>query len=432
MPTSTTRLPRLLGTVLLFLASAVGNLGPALAADKPAPPNVVMIISDDQAWNDYGFMGHPDIQTPALDRLASQSVTFTRGYVPSSLCRPSLATLATGLYPHQHLITGNDPPRGTDRNLMLKHIQNAPSLPRMLGEQGYASLQTGKWWEGNPRLGGFTHAMTHGDTKRGGRHGDEGLKIGRQGLQPIADFLDNTDGKPFFLWYAPFLPHTPHNPPERLLKKYMQPGRTLPVAKYYAMCEWFDETCGQLLEMLDKRHLAENTVVLYVTDNGWIQQPNSNGYAPRSKRSPNEGGVRTPIMVRWPGKLKPRRDDTTAVSSIDLVPTALAACGVAIPKQLPGVNLLPICQGEAISRETVFGEIFEHDIVDIDDPSQSLLYRWCYQQPWKLIVPSKGKPELYDVVADPHETKNLAANNPDVVKRLSAQIDGWWDGKSKE
>ena len=149
--------------------------------------------------------------------------------------------------------------------------------------------------------------MTRGFPEKGGRHGDDGLKIGREGMQPIDDFLDHAkaEKKPFFMWYAPFLPHTPHNPPARLLEKYTSPSRSKTVAKYYAMCDWFDETCGQLLKSIDDRGLSDNTMVVYVTDNGWIQDPEKNGYAPRSKQTPYEGGVRTPIMFKLPGKLSP-------------------------------------------------------------------------------------------------------------------------------
>jgi arylsulfatase A-like enzyme len=113
--------------------------------------------------------------------------------------------------------------------------------------------------------------MTHGDPKRGGRHGDIGLKIGREGLKPITDFVEHAqkEKKPFLLWYAPFLPHTPHNPPERLLKKYRKEGRPMDQAKYFAMCEWFDETCGELLGYLDNQGLTENTLVVFTCDNGW-------------------------------------------------------------------------------------------------------------------------------------------------------------------
>ena len=153
---------------------------------------------------------------------------------------------------------------------MTKHLEAVPTLPRLLAEKGYVSLQTGKWWQGDYRRGGFTHGMTKGQ-----RHGDEGLDIGRKTMQPIFDFIADARkaGKPFFVWYAPMLPHTPHNPPERLLAKYKDKAPSPPVAKYWAMVEWFDETCGQLLDHLETEKLAENTIVVYVTDNGWIQDP---------------------------------------------------------------------------------------------------------------------------------------------------------------
>jgi arylsulfatase A-like enzyme len=301
-----------------------------------------MILSDDQAWTDYGFMGHPTIKTPHLDKLATESATFVNGYVPTSLCRPSLATLISGLYPHQHKISGNDPPtKQTDRGEMLRHIRRIPKLPALLSDAGYVSFQSGKWWEGNFKEGGFTAGMTHGDPAKRGRHGDEGLKIGRDGLDPIWAFLDETKGKPFFLWYAPMMPHQPHTPPERLLAKYQSPDRPMELAKYYAMCEWFDETCGALLDGLERRNLAENTLVVYVTDNGWIQKTAEselpadwkNPFAPKSKRSPYDGGLRTPIMLRLPGKIEPAKYETL-VSSVDLAPTILHACGLTPPSEM--------------------------------------------------------------------------------------------------
>ncbi len=409
-------------SVLSILLCAL--VGTALAA----PPNVVLIISDDQAWGDYSFMGHEAIQTPNIDKLAAEGFTYTRGYVPSSLCRPSLMTLATGLYPHQNKITFNDPPKGTDRNLALAHIDTATTLADLLSEKGYVSHQSGKWWEGNHKRGGFTHGMTHGDTARGGRHGDEGLKIGREGLQPIADFLDETKGTPFFLWYAPFLPHTPHNPPERLLKKYRTEGRSEFVAKYWAMCEWFDETCGELLGMLDQRGLTENTLVVYVTDNGWIQQKDKRGYAPRSKRSPYDGGIRTPIILKWPGKIAPGQDDKTPVISIDLIPTILEACGLTPTEAMQGLSLL---QGPPTTRNHIFGEVFAHDAVDINVPASSLEYRWCIEGDWKLLVPAKAgqAPELYKITADPHEMNNLAGEQPQRTAAMTRAINRWWAGK---
>jgi arylsulfatase A-like enzyme len=398
-------------------------MGFAVRETAAEPPNVVILLSDDQAWTDYGFMGHPHIQTPHLDRLASQSVTFTRGYVPTSLCRPSLMSLITGLYPHQHLVTGNDPPKGTDRNLMLKHVRRLPTLPKLLAEKGYVSFQSGKWWEGNFSEGDFTAGMTHGDVARGGRHGDEGLAIGRQTMQPVYDFLAASKGKPFLLWFAPMLPHNPHTPPERLLAKYRDKTDSIHIARYWAMCEWWDERCGELLTHLDQQGLSENTLVVYVTDNGWIQSPDRIQFAPRSKRSPYEGGVRTPILLRWPAKLKPRRDEKALVSSIDLAPTILAACGLAATKEMQGKSLLEAAAGQPLARDNVRGEIYEHDVPDIDRAEPGLLFRWCIVGNWKLIESANRKHrELYDLATDPHETKDLAAAEPTRVEQLSAQL----------
>lgn len=411
------------------------------AADRP---NILLILSDDQAWTDYGFMGHDVIRTPHLDKLASQSAVFPRAYVPTSLCRPSLATLVTGLYPHQHRTVGNDPRFAAGRGnkqkspeylalneRLIAHIEEHPTVPRVLGAAGYRSLQTGKWWEGNYARGGFTAGMTHGDPARGGRHGDAGLDIGRKGLQPIYDFLKETGDMPWFIWYAPMLPHSPHTPPDRLLAKYTALDKSIHVAKYQAMCEWWDETCGELLGHLDQIGQAENTLVVYVTDNGWIQNLDNPQFAPRSKRSPNEGGVRSPVLIRWTGRIEPARYETL-VSSIDLAPTMYAAAGVPAPSGLPGLDLLEVCRNQGRSdREQLFGEIFEHDVPDVDDPSQGLLFRWTISGHRKLILPhGAGAAELYDLAADPHENHNLAADHPGEVARLTGEINAWWSAKA--
>ena len=370
---------------LCFLAFVALTITSGIsAADSP---NIVLILSDDQAWTDYGFMGHPDIKTPHLDELAKESVVFPRGYVPTALCRPSLMTL-------------------------------------------------------------ITHGMTRGFPQRGGRHGDDGLKIGRAGMEPVTSFVDEAvkQDKPFFLWYAPFLPHTPHNPPERILARYRKDGRPITIAKYYAMCEWFDETCGQLIDHLEEKGVRENTLIVYVCDNGWIQNPEANGYAPRSKQTPYEGGIRTPIMYSWPGHLKSGIREEV-VSSIDIVPTMLAAGGADIPKDLPGLNLLSnLGTGTRIDRDAIFGESFAHDIADIEDPEASLLFRWCIQGRWKLLLTYDGevnryqsthprtekRPQLFDLLADPAEKKNLAADNPEIVARLAEKISDWYPVKKRK
>jgi len=430
----------------------VSFLGAAMSSAAAPRPNIVLILSDDQAWTDYGFMGHPIIETPNLDRLAGRSAVFARGYVPTALCRPSLATLATGLYAHQHKTSGNDPshalapPNSAEyaelREQLVGHIDRHPTLPKILGEQGYLSHQSGKWWEGSFRRGGFTYGMTRGFPEPGGRHGDDGLRIGREGMEPVLQFIDHAvaEEKPFFVWYAPFLPHSPHNPPERLLAKYRDRVESIHVARYYAMCEWLDETCGQLMEHLDRKKLTRNTMVVYVGDNGWIQDPDSPRFSPRSKQSANEGGVRQPILLSWPGVIQPGRREEL-VSTIDMMPTILSAAGAPIPDGLPGLDLLPVArEGRPLGRNEVFGEGFAHDIADLEDPEASLLYRWVIEGRWKLLLTYDGqlgsrarfhprielRPQLYDLLADPHETNNVAGEHPEVVARLATKIAAWW------
>lgn len=426
----------------LSAAAASALLPVCVAADAPTkrPPNVVMLISDDQGWGDYGFMGHPTIQTPHIDKLASESLLFTRGYVTAPLCCPSLASMITGLHPHQHKITSNDPPfmgeRGSwpperlaQRFVMHDYMSALPTLPRMLGGQGYSSLQTGKWWMGEYTRGGFTHGMTHGDPKRGGRHGDAGLAIGRTTMQPVYDFIDEMGDAPFFLWYAPMLPHLPHDPPERLLNKYIGKTDSIHMAKYWACCEWWDEGCGQLLDYLEEKGLAGDTIILYVCDNGWVQREDSRLMTNRSKGTRYEDGVRTPIMVRWPGKVKPRRDDDTLASSIDLAPTALAACGLRPTADMQGVNLLD--KKALRRRKAVCGAEYGHNATDVHDPKANLNYLWVVEGDWKLIVPGTNAPEtakveLFHVTDDPREKVNLAGRQPKTVAKLRKRIAEWW------
>jgi arylsulfatase A-like enzyme len=421
---------------------------PAAAAE---PLNVVMIIGDDQGYADYGFMGHRIIQTPRIDKLAASSLVFERGHVPTSLCRASLATMITGLYPHQHRMTSNDPPDTPGktniqsrkdpeyiaaRNAMTAIFEESPNLAKLLAKSGHVSFQSGKWWEGNAcRCGGFTEGMTIGDPSKGGRHGDAGLAIGRQSVKPVVDFMAAAvkDQKPFFVWYAPMMPHQPHTPPERLLAKYRNKTPSLHVAKYWAMCEWFDETVGSVLDAIEAQGVAKSTLVIYLHDNGWIQDPDTPTFAAKSKKSPYEGGLRTPILVHRPGTIAPAKSKALA-SSIDLAPTILAANGLKPTAAMPGINLL---DADALAkRDTLTGEIFEHTAVDIRDPAKNLLYRWIIVGTWKLIVPTArvkdGTAELYDLSQDPAETKNLAAANPARVAELNKALDTWWTPKFAE
>jgi len=405
------------------------------------PPNIVFILSDDQSWTDYSFMGDENIETPRIDKFASESLTFKKGYVPTPLCSPSLATIITGLYPKDHGILGNDKVynrvkgdskvsqknRAEAYKPIISSFEKQTTLPDMLKEKGYLSFQTGKWWHGNHKVGGFDYGMTHGDPKRGGRHGDYGLEIGRNGLDTINNFVDLAlkRKKPFFLWYAPFLPHRPHNPPKRLFEKYKKKTDSEHLAKYWAMIEWFDETCGQLFDLIDDKKLTENTLFVYVCDNGWRQNPDKSGYMSDSKRAPYDMGIRTPIMYKWAGKITPKMDNETVVSSIDMIPTVLDILDIKKPSNLPGISVL---DKEALNnRKGIFGEVYAHDFESIE---KSMFYNMAIFPPYKIIVPDPvrkkdEKVQLFNIEKDPYERNNIANSNPNIINDLKEKIAGF-------
>ncbi len=404
------------------------------SAEEPTPPNVVVILSDDQGYADYSFMGHAMIQTPRLDRLADESLLYTRGYVTTGLCSPSLASMITGLYPHQHGTTGNDPLPRVSREPWISTFRDMPQLPRLLAQNGYLSLHTGKYWHADPlEVSGFTDSM--GMTRR---HGSEySLSIGRDTMEPIYDFIGKAlaQSKPFMVWYAPFMPHTPHNPPQHLEEKYAAMGAKLQ-SKYYAMCEWFDQTCGELLDHLEEQGLSDNTVVVYICDNGWGSLGQGS-----VKGSSYDLSVRTPIMIKWPGKVDPRKDEDHLASNLDLVPTILAACGVDVPAMLPGVDLLD--HAAVTHRKHLFLENFTHDMLDVDQPAAGLRARSYVSKQWKLTVHRTPHPDLklkkwqmaapqetiqlFNLQEDPMERNNLAAQHPEKVSELKQVIDRWWN-----
>ncbi|WDI41046.1 sulfatase-like hydrolase/transferase [Bremerella sp. P1] len=413
-------------------------LGHATAAENP---NVVFLLSDDQGWTDYGFMGHPHVQTPNLDRLASAGILYERGYVTAPLCRPSLASIVTGLYPHQTQIRGNDPTmpvgfqRRTEpgkklwqerRDRMTSPMASHPSFIKALKQNGYATLQTGKWWEGNPLDHGFTHAMTHGDLSRGGRHGDEGLKIGRETMTPIYDFIDtaHSNNQPFFIWYGVFLPHSPHNAPDRLFNKYKDIAPNEPTARYWANVEWLDEGCGELVKFLKAKDLYDNTIFVYTCDNGWVQDPDTKNRSVRSKREPYEAGIRTPIFITHGDRIKPQRDSETLASNIDIAPTILKACGLEAHSEMLGLDLREPSQLK--TRNRIFVDVYDHDsdIDQLDDTNNGLVARVVIDG-WNKLIARPGRSELYDLQVDADDRNDLSETYPDRVRELEDIVDRW-------
>ena len=440
-----------------------------------SPPNIVMIISDDQTYRDFGFMGNKSVHTPHLDKLAAQSAFFPNGYVPTSVCSPSLATMLTGLYPHQHGIHYNHPPPGNSAFYRMKSrneyerirsksfylIKSIDTLPRLLTKQGYRSLQTGKFWEGHHRNAGFTEGMTVFEPPPGQKfggvrtlangekvahgNGDWGLKIGRQTMKPIYNFIDACAGQsPFFIWYAPYLPHQPHDSPKKYFDLYRNnpkvPKHYIP---YYAAISQFDDIVGNLVNYVEGKGLAENTLFIFVVDNGWTPstqrhktQKNFFHHTGVSKRAPFEDGLRTPILFRWDKHITPAQHELLC-SSVDIAPTLLHLTGQSKKaKALPGINLLDRATRKRNADRAVFGEIYPGDATSLGHPSKDVAYRWVRQANFKLIIPQGNKPwgnylnkpALFNLAQDPGEKENLhlQASFQTRVKTMERLLDKWW------
>ncbi|MEZ6088341.1 MAG: sulfatase-like hydrolase/transferase [Pirellulaceae bacterium] len=355
-------------------------------------------------------------------------------------------------------------------------MQDAPSLPRMLAANGYRCLQTGKFWEGSFPNAGFTDGMSiaspsggkYGDLRLPGGdlvahgNGDHGLAIGRQTMQPINAFLDevapnDAPSTPFFIWYAPFLPHVPHDSPQRFVElARSRPGVAPHELPYFASIAQFDETVGLLRAAIERRNLANNTLFVFAVDNGWVpdarryvRQKEEWDHTKNSKRAPFDAGLRTPILFRLPGSTVAATHQSV-VSSIDLVPTILAATGTPMPERpLPGRNLWQVATGQAKADpdRAVFGELYPGDARELGKPEQDIAYRWVRKGGYKLIVPHAhngrppwgkflDRPALFDITSDPEESTDLLSEpSDDVTERtklrriqheLQSLLDQWW------
>lgn len=421
-----------LAACLAMLAVACDGTGPAT---QPAPrPNIVLFVSDDHGFADYGFMGSERVETPGLDRIAAQALVFERGY-SMPVCAPSLATLLTGLYPQDHGIVANDlegEVLAADRTALAERtLDNEPLLPQRLAEAGYRTFQIGKLWNTSHTEVGFTDGMAPERSRSGGAWGQW-----RGEMEPVNAFLADVarTGEPFFVWAAPYLPHRPHHPPARLLEARAGRDRDDVTRRYLAMVAWLDEVAGSFDAALEEHGLAGNTLFVYLSDNGFAPDPSQrSGQRLRSKGSGYELGIRTPILLRWPGVVAPRREREALASIVDVAPTVLAAAGLDAPAALPGVDLLDDAAIRA--RQAIFVPVFAPSIRDLAQPAAGLRARVGIVGRWKLLWPGPAAsaergdaiaPELYDVVADPDERVNLAAREPERVARMRGRIDAWW------
>jgi arylsulfatase A-like enzyme len=442
--------------IVLIVIMCTGSL--ALASDQ-TPPNVVLIVADDLGQRDLGCYGSTFYKTPHIDRLAKDGARFTEYYAACPVCSPTRASLLTGKYPARINLTDWLPGRPDRPDQKLKRPVIRQELPleevtlaESLKTAGYTTGLIGKWHLGGE---GFGPQKQGFDTNIGGDHTGTARsyfapfrdKVGvMPGLEKAPEgeyltdrlaaeaeaFIEANKSRPFFLYLPHYAPHTPLKAKPDILAKYPgQPAhgrQSHPV--YAAMIESLDDSIGRVMKKLDDLKLSGNTIVIFTSDNGGLATlegmpfaPTFNGPLREGKGYLYEGGIRVPFVIRWPGVTKPGSVVDAAVSSIDVFPTLVAAAGAQAPGKVDGVSFRPALEGgklPAREGDALFWH-YPHYANQGSKPSGAIR-----AGDYKLIeFYETGRLELFDVKKDLSESRNLAADKPDVVKDLAARLEAW-------
>jgi arylsulfatase len=464
---------------LTLFSLLLGLLVPAHAELSGTLPNVILVITDDQGYPPIAAHGHPWLRTPHLDTLHGESTRFTR-FLVAPTCSPTRAALMTGRHPEKNGITHTV----LERERMTL---DATILPQVLKTAGYTSGIFGKWHLGDeaeyqPEQRGFDEVFIHGS---GG--------IGQSSDCSCADTPDNsytnpvirhngrfviTKGfctdvfftaalgwikakskakEPFFAYLSTNAPHGPFIAPAKNAKRFTDLGFGEEQAGFYGMIENIDENMGRLHDKLDEWGLKENTVVIFMSDNGMAGvgsgqmgkelapgYPFYNAEMKGLKASNDEGGARVPFFVRWPGKIEAGHEIDRIASHIDVLPTLAELAGATLPKgQVEGRSLVPLLEGKINSWEDRY--LFNHvcrwptganpeDFREVNFSVRNQKYRYVGPQAGgggkgkvkKGAPVATSGPELYDMEADPGQTKNVIADYPDIAAKMKAAYDRYW------
>jgi arylsulfatase A-like enzyme len=429
---------RALLTVLFLALCAAGA-----AAERP---NVLLIITDDQGYGDFSIHGNPHLKTPNIDKLGETGVRFERFFV-NSFCAPTRAALLTGRWP---LRTGC---HGVTHNREAMRPAEV-TLAEVLRDAGYRTACIGKWHNGaqypaTPHGQGFEHVFGF----NGGHwnnYFDATLLRGvtaekTQGYitdvltDDAIKFISEKRAEPFFCYLAYNAPHSPYQVPDRYFDKFKAKGLEDNVAAFYGMCENIDDNVGRLLGKIDELGLAEETIVLFTTDNGGTAGVKIFNAGMRGgKTSVHEGGTRVPLFVRWPAAKWQPHVAEPITSHIDLMPTLLDLCGVKSPAgvKFDGVSLRPLLEKPG-HAEWPQRTLFTHNPINETNKYPGAVRT----QRYRLVREIKGSGggskakandasatpwQLYDMESDPGEKEDIAAAQPEIVKELTAAYDAWF------
>ena len=421
-------------------------------------PNIILIIGDDHGYPYFGFMGSKIVSTPNMDELAKSGALFTNGYVPDNHCRPALQALITGIDPYEYkkqrdslknslkedqyyLGMGITSKKEWENNFNYHAMKYFNTIPKALEKDGYTSFQSGKWWEYHFEYGGFTDGMTKGWVRenRDGRNwfqqfmGGKGTDIGRVTNQPVYDFIENNQSNPFFIWYAPQLPHYPFDAPNKYRTIYQNKGYSKSAVEYYANCTWFDEAVGELISYLKKENIFDNTLFVYVNDNGWEQEPyqefindpmRSHNGGDKGKLSIFDQSFRTPIIFSWKNKIDKNTQFDDLIHTIDISATILDYAGITNISQMgKSKSYKNVIKGlEKGSRNIVLGN--SNKIRDEKDPmGRDVNAYWGRNKKWffKSNI-TDGFEALYDISKDPYCNNNIIENHDNIATLFRDKI----------
>lgn len=434
--------------ILLSLIFIIGSVDAGAQASRP--PNIIIILADDLGWGDVGFNGRREWRTPNLDRLARDGVRFERWYTAAVVCAPSRAALMTGKYTIHNGVSSNgaDLPR------------SEVCLPAALKPLGYRTALFGKWHHGAARPGetdyihpldrgfdeffGFTNA-THAWEKYPKELWDGRVKTPATGYADTLfadraiDFIRRHREQPFFVYLAMTSTHFHVEAPEEDVERFRGRFPEKDVAKpfnatYAAMVTRLDREVGRVLHALDRNRLSRNTIVVFTSDHGATFETGNAGASAfhdsnhpfrGQKRTLWEGGIRVPGIVRWPGVTKAGWTCPAPVHMTDLFPTLLSAAGGRLDPawKVDGHNLLDLWRG--LHPEEEWTRFWEWRV----EGSQQLA---AMRGDYKLVVTGTNPLELFNVVADPGERRNRAAEFPDLVKRLQEELTAWLATETEE
>ena len=454
---------------LLVLACLLTITTPVWAETKPL--NVVLVLVDDLGWMDLGCQGSEYYETPHIDRLAAEGMRFTNGYAACAVCSPTRAAVQTGRYPGRLFVTdwirsrfqgGAIPkdkvnpclrPESEWRGRQVLCPPNSLwmesdeiTIAEALKGAGYTTCYIGKWHLGadpwypeqqgfDENYGGcdygqppnyfdpFNQPKGRHASLRAGIHNLPSRKKGEYLSDREADeavgFIRRNKGKPFFLQLANYAVHTPIQAKADVTAKYQKKPKTSQKnPKYAAMVESVDDAVGEIMKTLDELKIADRTMIIFTSDNGGLQGPTNNQPLRSGKGYAYEGGIRVPLIVRWPGVVKPGSESSVPVTSVDLFPTIVKAAGRDLPndRAIDGEDLKPVLTGSGKLDRTAIYWHFPH-YRHAPGP-----YSIIRDGDWKLIKWYEGPTALFNLKDDLGEKNNLAEQAPDQVNKLDAKL----------